>query len=142
MTVYLALKKYPTGRFFDRLAAWLIKARLVSAYYHGGILIGDALYHATSADGFHGQRFFDPDDWELYPTQLQEDVVEKRMLARLGAKYDWFSLLAFVGLKARDSKRVYCFEACFEAMTGEIADKRITAETLLALVAKGFYASR
>ena len=50
-----------------------------------------------------------------------------------GTKYDWFSLIAFVGLSASDSDKLYCFEWMWLAVTQQNPNFRVTPEILLAL---------
>lgn len=135
----LALRKTaPTNATWaQRLACWAIKARLVSQYCHGGIVINGELFHATAAHGLHslpaGQ--WSPDNWdliELGDADWHTSVL--RLFAHYqGVRYDWLSLLAFVGLRVRDSSRMYCFEWCWLAMTGQVATERVTPEMLLTL---------
>jgi len=131
----LALRKTPPSgaTLWQRFACFVIKMRLVSQYCHGGVVIDGALYHATSSRGLHK---LEPEEWDLARWDLIEiDADKDRVLATFakhqGAKYDWISLLAFVGLPVRDGKRFYCFEWCWLAATGEKPRKRITPEMLI-----------
>lgn len=135
----LALRKTaPTNAtWLQRLACWAIKARLVSQYCHGGIVINGELFHATAAHGLHslpaGQ--WSPDNWdliELGDAHWHHSAL-KLFAHYQGARYDWVSLLAFVGLRVRDHDRMYCFEWCWLAMTGQVATERVTPEMLLTL---------
>lgn len=129
----LALRKTPASdRLLDRMANWVIKARLVSDYGHAGIVIGDRLYHATSRGGLHVTTFT-PANWELIDVGGDDGRALELFGEYVGAEYDWFSLLAFVGLRIRDSERMYCFEWCWLAMTGEHPKRRVTVENLLGL---------
>jgi len=114
--VKLALRKDApqNATIWQRIACWAIKARLVSQYCHGGIVIDGKLYHATAARGLHvlAQNEWSPEHWDLIDIVADRDVAWYAWLRHEGAKYDWFSLLAFVGLTARDSRRMYCFEWC------------------------------
>lgn len=133
--VYLALKRTAAqdAGLLGKIGAWAIKARLVSQYCHGGIVVGDVLMHANAAKGLHATREFDPTQWHLYPADVSADIVLQRF-AELGEiDYDWFSLLAFVGLRASDSKRMYCFEWCYFALTGINPSLRVTPEMLIDL---------
>lgn len=135
--IFLALKKTPAkdAGIFARFAAWLIKARLVSQYCHGGIVDGRVLTHATPKHGLHATEYFDSGAWELYPAAVDPHLLEERFIQCESERYDWFSLLAFVGIKSRDSDRMYCYEWCWYALTGEIPMQRITPEILLSLIA-------
>ena len=53
-----------------------------------------------------------------------------------GKGYDWFSLLAFALLPARDSRRWYCYELAYYLITGEKPKDRVTPEDLLVLCKK------
>ena len=136
----LALRKTPPNNatLWQRFACWVISARLVSQYCHGGIVINGWLYHATSAKGLHVLKpgEWTPENWDLIDVGADHETAWRMWLRYAGARYDWFSLLAFVGLRASDSRRMYCFEWCWLAMTGDNPRIRITPETLLAANAK------
>ena len=105
------------------------------------MVINGCLYHATSARGLHvlGPGEWTPDNWDLIDTHpAPSEAAKVRRMWRLyaGAGYDWFSLLAFVGLRVRDSGRLYCFEWCWMCITGEIPKFRVTPEMLLSLTHK------
>lgn len=124
-------------RFFNAVT----RARLVTRYCHSGIVVGDKLMHVTLTGGLHVSDYT-PDRWDLF--DLGDDLDGKALALfeqHKGAPYDVLSLLAFVGIPFRDSKRLYCYEWCYLALTGEHPTKRVTPETLLALAAqsKHFY---
>lgn len=128
----LVLRRLPASDSWrHRISAWAIKTRLVSDYCHSGIVIGDTLYHANTTSGLHASTF-DADKWELYDFPgIDTDALA--LFGRYkGTPYDWFSLLAFLlpGHIA-DGSRLYCFEWCWLAMTGESPSERITPEMLL-----------
>ena len=135
--IYLALKRGPAKRatLGQRIASWAIKARLVSEFSHGGIAVDGAMYHSTTSKGVHylkpGQ--WAPDEWDLFPVSADMEQVIARFAAVQGWRYDFLSLLAFVGIRARDSERFYCFELCHYLLTGEKPAGRVTPETLLLL---------
>jgi hypothetical protein len=131
---YLALRTTPatSSGLWGKFVAWLIKARLVSAYCHSGVLVPSLLAHATPDHGVHLSSLT-PEKWELYPFSVPEAEMRERLKKVLGKGYDYFSQLAFVGFKATDSKRVYCFELCYILMTGKNPTGRVTPETLLRL---------
>jgi hypothetical protein len=114
-----------------RFGAWAIKARLVSQYCHAGVSIQGVLYHATPDRGLHAVQAGDwqPDKWVAIEYRQSAGVAQLAVPKKI--KYDWFSLLAFVGLRVRDSKRMYCFEWCWFCMTGEKPITRITPEMLI-----------
>lgn len=124
---------------FQCFACDVIKARLVSEFCHGGIVINGDLYHATATRGLHKvpKGEWTPDLWVLRDVPQADEARALRNFARhKGAKYDWFSLLAFVGVRAKDDARLYCFEWCYYAMTGLTPQGRVTPENLL-LIAQG-----
>lgn len=131
----LALRKNsPVGApWYSRLFNRLVKIRLVSQYCHGAIIHEGRIYQITGKNNFTIDDFSHHDgDWDFYeiaPAVSIDDAAGQC----LKVAYDWFSLLAFVGLNVRDSSRMYCFEFCYYVMTGEQATKRITPEALLAL---------
>jgi hypothetical protein len=129
--MYLALRK-TNG---DTLAAsWfsiLTRYRLLTKFPHAGIVIEGRLYHSTLQYGLHNVPFTNPGNWHLIEAPDWNDArgIYRR---RRGVKYDWFSLLGFVvPWQVRDSSRLYCFEWCWLAMTGENPRFRVTPEMLL-----------
>ena len=136
-TATLALRhRDPPG--FLGLFAKLIRGRLVTAYPHGGVVAGATLFHATLADGVHPQEApAAADGWLLLPTTVPLEVAMERIRRRLGRRYDWISLLAFVlPVSVRWSRADYCFEFCWYVLTGEEPTGRVTAEQLAVLVAQ------
>lgn len=131
----LALRKdAPTNAtLWQRFACWAIRARLVSQYSHGGIVIKGALYHATSANGLHKLEAgeWSPENWDLFDIGGDNRAALALFEKLKGVKYDWFSLLAFVGIRAHDTNKFYCFEWCYYARTLASPDVRITPEILL-----------
>lgn len=130
----LALRTQPASDArwpVDHIAHRTIKARLVTRYPHAGIVIGGKLYHATARDGLHVADYT-PARWVLIDLGTARDADALHLFAEHdGAGYDWLSLLAFVGLRARDSHRYYCYEWCWHCMTGQHPTRRITPEDLL-----------
>jgi hypothetical protein len=123
----------------QRFACAVIKARLVSQYCHGGIIIKGDLYHATATHGLHkieaGQ--WTPDRWDVFDLGIERDAEALALFEKhAGMNYDWFSLLAFVGPRVSDETRVYCFEWAWWSSTGEVPTVRITPEMLILLSAK------
>ena len=131
----LALRKDPPAkaRWWQRFSCWVIKARLVSDYCHAGVVIDGHLYHATSGRGLHclAPSQWSPERWDLINIAADEAAALYEFRRLSGAKYDWVSLLSFVGLRVRDSSRMYCFEWCWIAITGEVPRRRITPEAIL-----------
>ncbi len=133
----LALRKSaPAGATLWQLfACWAIKARLASSYCHGAIVIDGALFHSTSNLGLHkiDAGAWTPKSWDLIDIGGDDAAALSIFNQHEGAAYDWFSLLAFVGLRVRDRYRIYCFEWCWLAQTGEWPTYRITPEMLTTL---------
>jgi len=132
----LALRKNaPDGASAaQRFACAAIRARLVSQYCHGGIVIDGDLYHANAAHGLHkvpaGE--WEPEKWDLFDVPNSNDLHAIWLfLKHEGAHYDWIGLLAFVGLRAGRDDWMYCFEWCWLAMTGRAPQGRVTPEMLL-----------
>ena len=133
----LALRKGPTNPAWNhRLAAWLIRNRLVSRYSHGGIVIDGDLYHATATHGVNVELFTGGPEWDVFDIGGNDAEAVKLFGERMGSGYDWFSLLAFALIPARDSRRWYCFELCYLLMTGKNPTERVTPEDLLLLALK------
>jgi len=121
---------------WQRFCCHLIKARLCSQWCHGGVVIRGDLYHATANEGLHvtpsGQ--WTPERWDLFPLpDWLEPQAYRLFIQYQGSKYDWKSLLAFVGVKEEDNARFYCFEWCYLAITGQLPQGRVTPEVLVSL---------
>ena len=117
-----------------RFGAAVIRTRLVSAYAHGAIVIGDTLYHSNAQRGVHAEPFVDDGGWLLVDLGTEHDARALALFALVeGAAYDWVSLLAFVVPVVTDSQRWYCFELCWLLMTGTAPRDRVTGEALLVL---------
>ena len=133
----LALRRgAPVGAtVWQRIACAVIRARLASDYCHGGVVIDGHLFHATAARGLHrlGPDEWEPARWELFDVDPGVGDAVWLFMKHDGARYDWLSLLAFVGPRVRDSSRMYCFEWCWLAMTGDEPAARVTPEMLLRL---------
>lgn len=136
MRTYLALKRAAPPGLLPRLFHWLTSARLLTAYPHAGIVRGGMLMHSNLANGLHAEPF-DARGWELF--QLPDNpAIEARFTDYAGTGYDWFSLLAFVlPWRVRDRSRMYCYEWCWFAMTGDHPSDRVTPEMLLARAHRG-----
>ncbi len=78
-----------------------------------------------------------PERWDLYnlPDWLAPQAY-RLFIQYQGAKYDWLSLLSFIGLKENEDSKLYCFEWCYLAMTGQFPQGRVTPEVLLELALK------
>lgn len=131
MKLVLRTRPAKDATLFAKIADSLIKLRLVSNYCHGGVVVGDTVLHSTTK-GLHSIEF-DPSEWESIDLgEKLDSIVLQRYAKWKGAKYDWFSLLAFV-LPGRisDARRLYCFEWCWLALTGITPTYRVTPEMLL-----------
>lgn len=129
-----------SASWLKRLGAAVIRGRLVSEFYHGGVVIGDMLVHSTVDKGLHCQKF-DPAGWYVIDvgSDLDKSAIEK-FVKHKGSSYDWFSLLAFI-LPGRisDAKRWYCFEWQYYCLTGEIPTFRVTPEKIFTKLNPGVY---
>ena len=96
------------------------------------------VFHANLSDGVHiWKRILKDHFFDFIKLRVQEDLyidIQERFSRVQGAKYDLFSLLAFVGLRVRDSKRFYCYELTYFLLTGELAKRRISVEDLLQVI--------
>lgn len=130
----LALRMSPdSGKWNHKLAAEIIKARLVTKYPHAGIVIGDTLYHSTASNGVHSEPFPKSDNWKLIDIGGDDAVALELFNKENGKPYDWFSLIAFALIPARDSSRWYCYELAYYMMTGKKPTERVTPEDLYGL---------
>ena len=78
-----------------------------------------------------------PARWELFAMpDSSRDVLQSALQAHAGAKYDWFSLIAFL-LPGRwsDGKRLYCFELP-ALVLGISTRQRVTPEKILTAITK------
>jgi hypothetical protein len=134
-TVHLALRHQdPAGA--RGLFAKLIRMRLVTAYPHAGVSIGASMYHSTLARGVHHDAV-NAAGWLLVSTPVAYEVAMARIQRRMGTRYDWISLLAFlVPFRITWSKADYCYEFVWFVLTGEVHKGPVTPESLLALVAQ------
>lgn len=134
----LALRPTPaTGaKWIDKVAHAAIKARLCTGYPHGGVVINGVLYHSTARDGVHKVIDWSPERWELFDIGGDDIAALERFDEREGRSYDWVGLLPFVGVPGSNRDADYCFELAQYMMTGIYPNRLVTAETLLAFVAK------
>ena len=133
--MYLALrtKAASNATLAQKLFCEVTKARLVSDYCHGGIVIGGDLYQSNMTHGLHkvpaGE--WTPGKWWLVDVGPHDAQALELFNRHAGAHYDWVGLLAFLGFHAGRDDWMYCFEWCWLAMTGKTADFRVTPEKLL-----------
>jgi len=131
MLLVLRAKVPESAGELHKLTAAAIRFRLVSDYYHAGVVINNVLYHSNTSHGLSCELFH-PVGWLTIDVGTEYDSRVLEGFERFkGAGYDWFSLLAFV-LPGRisDARRWYCFEWCWYCLTGEIPTTRITPEKL------------
>ena len=133
--IYVAFRRTaPVGAaWWQRALCALVRWRLVSQWCHAGIVCDGVLHHVTVPDGLTSTDDWTPSRWDLYPLPDECKAALQVTLRRYaGAKYDWFSLLAFIlpGRHWRDSSRLYCFELPAEVL-GMPVKRRITPERLL-----------
>ena len=135
--IYVAFRRTaPAGAsWWQRALCAIVRWRLVSQWCHAGIVCDGVLHHVTVTDGLTSTDDWTPSRWDLFALP---ETARSRLQAVLtdyaGARYDWFSLLAFL-LPGRwsDSGRLYCFE--LQAIVlGMSTRKRVTPELLLAKV--------
>ena len=124
----------------------VIKARLVSQFCHGGIVIDGALYQTTTK-GTHRVEAGDwnPEKWFIVEVGGDDSKAKlvfedlnlppkgklKAAIWKLLKGYDWFSLLAFVGPFVRVGWLNYCFETCWVMYKAENPTFKVTPEMLL-----------
>lgn len=136
MKTYLAMKHTPSPGVLSYLFHHVTRARLLTDYPHAGIVRGGMLMHSNLAKGLHMEPF-NAYGWALFPLP-ESDLIDVRFADHMGTRYDWFSLLAFVlPWRVRDKSRMYCYEWCWLAMTGDHPACRVTPEMLLAQALKG-----
>lgn len=128
----------PGAGLLDKAGSAIIKTRLVSDFYHGGVVVNNILMHSTLGKGLHCTRF-QPEGWWLLDVGTTRDTQVLDDFLRLeGAKYDLFSLAAFVvPWRMSDAQRWYCFEWQWYCLTGEIPTFRVTPEKLFQKVLDG-----
>lgn len=148
--VYKAFRRdAPTGaNWLQRLFCWVIKTRLVSQYSHGGMVIDGELYHITAAGGYqiNPPGTWTPAKWDLIPdpdVDVAMAIIRFHDAAAPAIKgwrlwlwkrlkgYDYFGLLAFVGVGIKASFLMYCFELMQYMRTGQEPNYRITPEVLM-----------
>ena len=137
--IYVAFRRTaPAGAsWWQRALCALVRWRLVSQWCHAGIVCDGVLHHVTVTDGLTSTDDWTPHRWELFalPDSCRY-VLQTALQAHAGAKYDWFSLLAFL-LPGRwsDSKRLYCFELP-ALVLGISTRQRVTPERILTAITK------
>ena len=117
---------------------------LRSNYAHAAIEINGRLYESTALKGDQpraGVRDYPltPEaaahyEWHDLGTTYEATALENYALIQ-GKPYDFFSLLAFLNVNARDSQRLYCYEAVLWLLGGQTVG-RVTPEIILTFVLK------
>jgi hypothetical protein len=132
--VYLAFRRTPPSNptLFQSVASFVTKARLVSQYCHGGVIVNNELLHVNTKHGLHKEDWT-PENWDLFEVKADKQKILDLYERYKGTPYDWFSLIAFVGFSASDSDKLYCFEWMYLALTGMNPNFRVTPETLMAI---------
>lgn len=135
--VFLALRKTPPSGVFQRAFFYATKIRLLTAYPHAGVLVGDTLLETTLLSGPRKIKFV-KDGWDLFRLPINSDTVMHRFDKVQNARYDWISLIGFV-LPWRVSKSnwFYCYELALYLMNGTVPNFRVTPEKLLSEVYRG-----
>jgi hypothetical protein len=114
-----------------------------SQWSHAAVWIGERLYESTALRGTQpssGVRDYliTPEitqEYEWFDCPVDDGVALKRYEEIKGSAYDYFSLLAFLTVKIKDSSRYYCYEAVLYMMVGAV-DEKATAEVLLTQLAR------
>lgn len=122
----------------DKAGSALIKGRLVSDFYHGGVVLNGTLMHSTASKGLHSLPF-NPQGWVIYDAGSGRDAEALDLFIKHeGSAYDWFSLCAFVvPWRMSDAQRWYCFEWQWYCLTGEVPTFRVTPEKLFQKILDG-----
>lgn len=115
-----------------------------SGYSHAAVEIGGRLYESTALKGDHaraGVRDYPLTaeiaaqyEWLDLGADFDSQALANYELIR-GKGYDYFSLLSFLNVEARDSRRFYCYEAVLWMLGGRTKG-RVTVETILYFIFK------
>ncbi len=133
----IAMRKTNAPGFFPGLFNNWTKWSLHTEYSHGGVLIGDQLWHTTTK-GVLPETLKNPELWDLFETNVPDTIALERCMAVLGQRYDLISLLGFkIPIRITDSRGLYCFELQWLAMTGEHPKKRVSPDTVMAEILRG-----
>ena len=145
----IALRKHSAtnANFFSRLFSGVIKIRLVSQYCHAGVVINNDLYHINASSGAQkiASNKWSPKNWVLIDIGGDDNqallewqkictppIGWRKWVWTLLKGYDYFSLIAFVGIPNEVNWLDYCFEVCWR-MAGKKVTGRVTPEMLLEL---------
>ena len=137
--IYIAFRRTAAvgAPWWQRALCALVRWRLVSQWCHAGVVCDGVMHHVTVTDGLTSTDDWTPARWELFAMpDSSRDVLQSALQAHAGAKYDWFSLIAFL-LPGRwsDGKRLYCFELP-ALVLGISTRQRVTPERILTAITK------
>ena len=137
--IYVAFRRTaPVGApWWQRALCALVRWRLVSQWCHAGIVCDGVLHHVTVTDGLTSTDDWTQNRWDLIPMpESCRPALQAALRQHAGAKYDWFSLLAFL-LPGRwsDRRRLYCFELP-ALVLGISTRQRVTPEKILTAITK------
>ena len=137
--IYVAFRRTAAvgAPWWQRALCALVRWRLVSQWCHAGIVCDGVLHHVTTTDGLTSTDDWTPSRWELFALpDSSRDVLQSALQAHAGAKYDWFSLIAFL-LPGRwsDHRKLYCFELP-ALVLGISTRQRVTPERILTAITK------
>ena len=132
--IYVAFRRTAAvgAPWWQRALCALVRWRLVSQWCHAGVICDGVLHHVTTTDGLTSTDDWTPSRWELFALpDSSRDVLQSALQAHAGAKYDWFSLIAFL-LPGRwsDHRKLYCFELP-ALVLGISTRQRVTPERIL-----------
>jgi hypothetical protein len=128
----IAFRKTNASGFFPALFNRYTRWSLKTSYAHGGLVIGDQLWH-TTPKGFLPETFKSPESWDLFDTPVSDKLALERISEYEGIRYDAFSLLGFkLPFHFSDSKRLNCFESQWLGLTGENPSTQITPDAVMA----------
>ena len=139
--MYLALKKTSpkSATKLQKFISNAIKWRLCSNYSHGGIVIGDTLYHSSYMNkGLYSEKFdmSNSPGWDFFYLGNEKDEEVIKLYNKLkGTPYDLLGLLTFIVPFQADYEKLYCFEWCGLALGLNITT-RVTPEDLLLHISK------
>jgi hypothetical protein len=115
---------------FNDYTKWSLKTE----FPHGGIVIGDELWHTTKK-GFAKEPFVEFSSWQTFDTDVSDELGVQRLTPYLGMRYDIASLLGFkIPVHISDANALYCFEPMWIGLTGENPSTLITPEKILTYV--------
>jgi hypothetical protein len=128
----LAFRKTNSPGVLPGLVNDYTRWRLMTDYPHGGVIIGDTLWHMT-LKGVIQEPFRNFSDWDVFKTPVSDEVALARIAKVRNMKYDRGSLLAFYfPWRITDSSRAYCYEFQWYLLTDENPNRPIVPGTLTA----------